>query len=391
MPGQIVKRGDGKWLVRISLGADPQTGKRQYFSKTIHGPKKDAERYLAKALSERDLGTFAGPSKVTMNELFDDLLQDYQINGMGSECLRRPSIAVEKHLRPFLGKVPAARLTSDLVNRYIHQRQTDGVGNVTINRVFNVFKRSLSLGREATPPKVLNVLKIAKLKEAPPRAGFFEHEEFLAMRQELPDHLRPMVTFAYYTGCRVGEILSLRWHQVDLARQVVRLDPGTTKNNEARSVPLDGELLETLSFQRQMRDERYPDCPWVFFRDGKQIDKYFQYQWKQAAMAAATRERAPVASLWDSERQRSAKLFHDLRRTGVRNMVRAGVSEKVAMRISGHKTRSVFDRYNIVNEEDIRDAGRKLSEYIQAKGQRETGRSNLPARPESGNLSRGVN
>ena len=75
----------------------------------------------------------------------------------------------------------------------------------------------------------------------------------------------------------------------------------------------------------------------------------------------------------------------------MRNLERAGVSEKVAQLISGHKTRSVFDRYNIVSAEDIRDAGRKLSEYIQAKDKRETGRSNLPARPESGNLSRRVN
>ena len=171
----------------------------------------------------------------------------------------------------------------------------------------------------------------------------------------------------------------------------MRLDPGTTKNDWVRSVPLYGELLETFSFQRHMRDERYPDCPLFFFRDGKQIGKHFRRLWEKAAMTAATRETDSAASLWDSERQRSAKLFHDLRRTAVRNMVRAGVSEKVAMRISGHKTRSVFDRYNIVNEEDIRDAGRKLNEHLQAKGQRETGRSNLPARPESGNLSRGVN
>ena len=298
---------------------------------------------------------------------------------------------VEKHLRSFFGKVRAARLTSDLLKRYIHHRRTEGAANATINREFTLFRRSLNLGLEATPPKVLNVLKVPKLEEAPPRAGFFEHEEFLAMRQELPDHLRSVLSFGYYTGYWKGEILSLRWHQVDFAGQVVRLDPGTTKNDEPRIVSLYGELYETLSFRRQVRDEHYPDCPWVFFRDGEPIGKDFRRLWEKAAMAAATRERDPVASLWDSERQRTAKLFHDLRRDGVRNLVRAGVPGKVAMLISGHKTRSVFDRYNVVSEEDIRDAGRRLSEYIQVKGKSETGRSNLPARLESGNLSKKVN
>jgi len=364
MPGQLIKRGDRKWLVRIFMGRDPQTGKRQYFSHTVNGNKKDAERYLSAALRDRDLGTFAEPSKITMGVLFDDLVRDYDVNG---KRLDWASIVVEKHLRPFFGNVRAAKLTSDLLNRYIQHRHSKGVANGTINREFTLFRRSLNLGREAGPPKVFNVLKIPKLDEAPPRAGFFEHDEFGAMRQELPDYLRPVLTFGYYTGCRKGEILALKLVQVDLAERLVRLNPGETKNDEARIVPLDGEFYETLAFQRQVRDERYPDCPWVFFRDGERVRGDFREPWEAAAKAAATRAEKPVRSLWGFENERPAKLFHDLRRTGIRNLVRAGVSERVAMLISGHKSHSVFDRYNIVNERDIRDAGRKLAEYMRRK------------------------
>ena len=171
---------------------------------------------------------------------------------------------------------------------------------------------------------------------------------------------------------REREILSLLWAQVDLVERVVKLDPGTTKNDEGRTVPLDGELYEALAFQRQVWDERYPDCPWIFFRDGQPIGKDFREPWAKEAKAAATRKDRPVATLWDSERERPAKLFHDLRRTGVRNLVRAGVPERVAMLISGHKSRSVFDRYNVVSERDIRDAGRKLTEYLCSKDEHES-------------------
>ena len=120
MPGQLIKRGERKWLVRIYMGVDPQTGKRQYFSRMVHGHKRDAERYLSASLRDRDLGTFAEPSKVTMGELFDDLLRDYEVNG---KRLDWASIVVEKHLRGFFGKIRAAKLTSDLLNRYVQYRR----------------------------------------------------------------------------------------------------------------------------------------------------------------------------------------------------------------------------------------------------------------------------
>ena len=257
------------------------------------------------------------------------------------------------------GHMRAARVQTKDLQAYIKKRRADGVSNSTINRELMRLKRAYNLARASTPPKVKRVLIFPTLDEAPPRKGFFEHDEFLVLRVELPEHLKPVITFAYLTGCRKGEILLLRWDQVDLIARVVRLNPGETKNDEGRVIPLTCELLQMLVMQRQIRDQKWPDCPWVFFRYGKRI-KDFRGAWEEASKRASEK----VPSLWDAERGKPAKVFHDLRRTGARNLVRAGVPERVVMAIGGWKTRSVFDRYNIVSERDLHDAARKLEQHL---------------------------
>jgi len=131
------------------------------------------------------------------------------------------------------------------------------------------------------------------------------------------------------------------------------------------SYPLAGELLEMLKLQRSIRDVKQPGCKWVFFdyATGEQI-RSFRTAWAYACLRAGLVEAG--ASFGKNQRPKVAKLFHDLRRTGVRNLIRAGVSEKVAMLISGHKTRAVVDRYNITDERDLHIAARRLTEYHSA-------------------------
>jgi integrase len=372
MPGQIIPRGEHAWLVRVYAGRDPQTGKRKYEGHTVHGTKKDAQTYLNGKMRERDLGTYAGVQHTLMGTLFDDLLADYRING---KCYDWAELKVRVNLRPFFGGMKAAKIGTDAIREYIERRQRPETrvyganaekrrkreygpaANGTINRELALLRRALNLGKMATPPKVATVPFIPMLAENNVRKGFFEHGAFLAVRRALPEEIRPVITFAYFTGCRKGEILGLQWPQVDLSEQAVRLEPGETKNDEARMIPLVSELYQALKNQKETRDRYFPESPWVFSRGGKPILEF------KNAWAAACKS----AGLVDAEGE-PAKLFHDLRRTGVRNLIRAGVPERVAMTISGHKTRAVFDRYNIVSESDLKDAARRLGEYMAHKG-----------------------
>jgi integrase len=159
--------------------------------------------------------------------------------------------------------------------------------------------------------------------------------------------------FAYWFGWRFhSEILSLSWDQVDFSEGSVRLYPNTTKNNEGRIVYLEGEQLALFQQLFVQHQTIYPNCDLVFHRDGKPI-KDFRVVWDRACGEAGLGGRIP----------------HDFRRTAVRNLVRDGIGDTVAMKITGHKTRDVFGRYDIVSDSDLRRAARKVN----ARMVRETG------------------
>jgi integrase len=216
-----------------------------------------------------------------------------------------------------------------------------------------------SLASRATPPKVARVPYIQMPRCDNVRKGFIEHEAYTQLLAALPEYLQPVVTMAYCTGMRRGEIVSLRWQNVDLLNRLVRLNAGETKNGDGRVIPLGDELLESLKSQLHLRNTTVPECPFVFFRIIKTKENPVA-RWLPIG---------DFRKVWDSACAKSGltgRLFHDLRRSAVRALIRSGVQERVAMMISGHKTRSVFDRYNIVSEQDLTDAVRKLQKFQDA-------------------------
>lgn len=334
--GTIYKRGNIWWIQYYRNGKP--------YQETSRSKKKMVARKLLE-LREGEIAQGKLPGihfdRVTFDELAQDLLTDYELNERKS--LERAQISVD-HLKEFFEGMRVVDIITARIKAYIKTRLADNAAKATINRELAALKRMLSLGAKDTPPKVYRVPHIPMLEERNVRKGFFEHEEYLILLKGLPSDLRGPATFAYKTGWRKSEILGLTWDRVDVEDRTVRLEVGETKNGEAGTVYLDEELLKLLKLQLLRRH----GCRYVFHRNGRRI-KDIRGAWKKACEDAGLK----------------GKLFHDLKRTGVRNMVKAGIQEQVAMKISGHKTRAVFDRYNIVSPNDLMQAAEKMGKFFE--------------------------
>ena len=309
--------------------------------------KGEAKRLLQQRLGELADGRYVGPrpDKVTLDELAEDMLNDYRINGKKSV---KDAERAAKTLIPFFGAGRKAQsLGSSDISAFVAQRQADGLTNGSINRELAALKRMYNLGLRNG--KIIRKPHIEMLQEDNVRKGFFEWEQFQAVHAMLAEHLRAVMLFAYLTGWRVrSEVLRLIWSNVDFKAGTVRLEPGTTKNKKGRLIYMTAALKMLLDqqWQRNMVFQREHGriVPLVFHNQGKPIRNYYK-AWHKACRLAGL----------------AGKIPHDFRRTAVRNLVRAGIPERVAMEMTGHKTRSVFDRYHIVSEGDLREAALRLS------------------------------
>jgi integrase len=305
-----------------------------------------AARFLRQRLAKIERGESFGPQvdKVRIEDLAEDFLRDYRINGHKS--LADVEARWHLHLQPFFGPIRAIHLGSTLLARYIDQRQQDGASNATINREMACLRRMYRLGYIASPPRVLRIPDIPQLREGNVRQGFITAEQYSNLVAHCPElWLRALLETACNYGWRVSELLTLRVRQVDLSGRTIRLEPGTTKNREGREVTIESAVL--LELLRRCLNGKYQN-DYVFTR-GKKPVRDFRKSWENLCTAAG------VPDL----------LFHDLRRTAARNLRAAGIPEEIIMRIAGWKTSSIFRRYAIIDKTDVREALQKVEKARQ--------------------------
>lgn len=346
MTGRTFLRGKTWWIAYNVRG-------KEYRESSASKKEADAKRLLKKRQKEIAGDKFVGPiaERATLAELLDGLERDYKLN---SRAAIKNLPSYRRHLLAFFGETArAVDINGARVKAYQEARLNAGSKPATVNHETNALSRAFTVAIE--DGLLANAPKIGKIREENTRTGFFERAEFEAVRAYLRPDLGDFVTWAYLTGMRRGEIASLTWGDIDEEANCVRLRGSESKNDESRIVPLRGEFAEVVNRRRERRvvkREGRPDVvsPWIFHRgDGLQV-KQFDKAWKAATKAAGLEGRVP----------------HDFRRTAIRNMIRAGIPEKVAMLISGHKTRAIFERYNIVDERDLVAAVERVDEYVRA-------------------------
>jgi integrase len=298
---------------------------------------------------------------VTVKALLDLVEKDYRVNGKRSF---RTMLCAQK---PLLSHFSAGRVASELsagdLKTYVDARLADEVQPATVNRELSCLRRGFNLARRDGLLDKVPVFPM--LEEDNVRTGFFEEHERQALLRALPADLSAFARFLSLTSWRMGEALSLTWAQVDFSAGVIRLEPGATKNGEGRTFPfgLLPELATLMQDQRartrNLEREQERIIPHVFHTAGERMwAKRFYRQWWQAARAAK------VYREWADPRTGKTKrgpIPHDFRRTVVRNMERAGVPRSVAMKLTGHKTESVYRRYAIVSEADLADGVSRLA------------------------------
>lgn len=292
--------------------------------------------------------------------MVQDLRNDYQINGRRSLATINYYIP---HLRGFFGMDRAVDVTPDRGRAYQIYRLEESASRATVNREIAILGRMFSLAVQAG--KLSRKPRFQMLDGERVRQGFLEHGDYLKLLGNMPDYLKPVVEFLYLSGWRKGEALKLEWRDVDQQGRVIRLRIENSKNKEGRVLPLTGRLWGV--FEERAKQRRL-DCPCVFHHKGQRIGD-FRKAWKTGCIDAGL---GKMEQQKDGSLKYVGTIPHDLRRCAARNLSRAGVPESVAMEITGHKTRSMYRRYRIVDERDLREATERLQSHLEEQPKEST-------------------
>jgi integrase len=299
-----------------------------------------------------------GMQSIRFKDLAEAVIDDYVANERKSQ--RDIKQRFKDHILPAFGNQKATSIDTAAIKKYTKDRRAAGAAKATVNRELAAIKRAFNLGIQ--DERIMHRPHIPMLDEKDNvRTGYFEERQLAALLKHLGEDYGAIARFSFITGWRKSNVQKLKLSQVDSANGFISLEPGTTKNKKPVLFPITDELAEIIEVQQaKISQLKKQDiiCPYLFFhfrtktngkpykRNGKPI-RDIKRAWDKARIAAGI----------------PGRMLHDFRRTAVRNLSRSGITDVVAMQMTGHKTRSVYDRYNIVSEADLKEAAEKLNRH----------------------------
>lgn len=339
--GRLFQRGNIWWIQFHRKG-------KPYRESSHSDDRKQAEKLLKTRLYEIANDKFKRKQRTTVEDLIRAAVDE-------AETLKRHSISSTRgraynHIVPAIGERLASELKMADIRSYIGLRRKQKAADSTINRELSLLRRAFRLGmQERLCDSMPHIQRLDESGNV--RQGYLEHSDYLKLRAELPKGMDLLLVIGYHFGCRLGELRKLKWSMVDMRAGEIRIPGVQTKPKEARTLPFYGDVAPILEAAKAEHDEWWPDREWIFLRRGKRIGAHLE-GWDDAC------QRAGVPGL----------KFHDLRRSAVRNMERAGMPRSLAMRISGHRTESMYRRYAIASESDKSVTKQRMESYFDGLG-----------------------
>lgn len=372
MAGQIIKRGERRWLVRWFLGRNPDTGKKLYASKTVHGTKRDARQFLNEKLRSQDLGLDTRPTRETLNQQLDAWLEAKR--GISARTLEGYHWTLELYVKPELGTLRLDQVRASHVEAWIRALEKRGLSPRTIRIAHSLLgaalKKAVRWGKLPANP--------AALVELPKQ----QHREMHALSADQVARFRrkaaksahaTLFDFLLGTGCRPGEAFGLRWQDLDLAAGTLAIRQALTRvdgkpafgepktRGSRRALPLPDSLVASMREHRRAQAAHALKLGSTYNRE---LDLVFANEVGEPLDARNVVNRHFKPALEEAELPATIRLY-DLRHTHATLLLAQGVHPKVAAERLGHATtRQTLDTYSHVLPGMQEEASRMLNEVL---------------------------
>jgi integrase len=295
-----------------------------------------------------------------VGSLLDGLVRNLETRGKATP----QNLSAIKTCRQHFGLQRAVDVNASVVEKFqsTELRRENPPAPGTINRTVEIPRAAFRLAQKQERVSHVPAFPLLPLNNT--RQGFVEVGEFERLVENLPAPIGDFARFAYLTAWRKGQISKLEWSHVDQTDWIVAV-PGTiTKNKRPQTIPVVGQLRELIEKRWEAREVKRKDGTSLLaknvFHEGRgRPVREFRKTWAKACRDAGFPERVRPG-----KRNLPGIIFHDLRRSGVRNLVRSGVDPHVVMKISGHRTPAILQRYNIVDVKDQQIAFAKLEKHL---------------------------